>query len=102
MLKSKKREVKSSKIDIDHLAKLANLDLSPSEKQKFQKQLILILEYFAKLQEVNTSNIKSEKHFLGIQNLTRADTTRPSLSQDEALSNTKQKHNGFFKIKAIL
>jgi aspartyl-tRNA(Asn)/glutamyl-tRNA(Gln) amidotransferase subunit C len=102
MLKSKKPKVEGNKIDIDHLAKLANLDLSPSEKQKFQKQLTLILEYFVKLQEVNTSNIKSTKHFLGIQNIARIDMARPSLSQDQALSNTKQKHNGFFKIKAIL
>lgn len=102
MPNSKKPKVEGSKIDIDHLAKLANLELSPSEKQKFQKQLTLILKYFTKLQGLNTSKIKSTKHFLGIQNITRADVTCPSLSQDQALSNTKQKHRGFFKIKAIL
>lgn len=89
------------RIDVSHVAKLANLPLTPEEKEKFGKQLGDILSYIEKLNEVDTNGIKPTSQVTGLENVTREDTASPSLSQDEALKNAKEKHSGFFKVKAI-
>lgn len=90
------------KIDVSHVAKLANLPLSPLEKNKFEKQLSEILNYVEKLKEVDTKNVETTSQVTGLENITREDNTTPSLTQSEALVNAKNQHNGFIKVKAIL
>lgn len=90
------------KIDVTHVAKLANLPLSDEEKKKFEKQLSSILEYVEQLDKVDTKNVEPTSQVTGLENVTREDIVKPSLSQEEALANTKQKHNGLFKVPAIL
>ena len=90
------------KIDVSHVAKLANLPLKPDEENKFEKQLSEILSYFEKLKEVNTKSVEATSQVTGLENVTREDKASPSLSQEEVLVNAKAKHNGFFKVKAIL
>ena len=90
------------KIDVGHVAKLANLPLKPEEKEKFGKQLSETLSYVDKLNSINTRNVESTSQVTGLENITREDKASPSLSQEEALSNTKSQHNGLFKVKAIL
>jgi len=91
------------KIDIRHTAKLANLPLKKEEEEKFTDQLSTILDYIKKLEEVDTKNVEPTSQVTGLVNITRNDDeTLPSLSQDEALSNSKSHHNGLFKVKAIL
>jgi aspartyl-tRNA(Asn)/glutamyl-tRNA(Gln) amidotransferase subunit C len=90
------------KIDVLHIAKLANLPLKKEEIEKYEKQLSSILEYIEKLQKVKTNNIPETSQVTNLENVTRDDATESSLSQDEALSNIKSKQNGSFKVKAIL
>ncbi len=88
-------------INIFHIAKLANLSLNGEELKKFEAQLSSILDYIKKLNEVDTENIKETSQVTGLENVTREDETKPSLSQEEALSNTKNVQNGLFKVKAV-
>lgn len=90
------------KIDVTHVAKLANLPLTDTEKKKFEKQLSSILEYIEKLNEVNTNGIEPTSQVTGLENVTREDNATDSFSQEEALSNTSAKHNNLFKVPAIL
>lgn len=90
------------KININHLAKLANLPLTDEEKEKFVGQLSSILDYFTKLNELDTSKTEPTSQVTGLENVTREDKAQPSLSQEDALANTKSKHNGLFKVSAIL
>lgn len=90
------------KIDVAHIAKLANLPLKPEEKEKFEKQLSETLSYVEKLNSINTDGIEPTSQVTGFENVTREDETSPSLSQEEALTNTKSQHNGLFKVRAIL
>ena len=90
------------KIDVSHVAKLANLPLKSEEKKKFEKQLSEVLSYVEKLKEVDAKNVETTSQVTGLENITRKDETVPSLTQEEALSNTKSQHNGLFKVKAIL
>jgi len=89
------------KINVSHVAKLANLPLSDEETAKFEKQLSAVLDYIKKLDEVDVMNIEPTSQVTGLENVSREDETRPSLTQDEALSNAKAKHNGLFVVKGI-
>ncbi len=89
------------KIDINHIAKLANLPILPSEKNKLEKQLDETINYVEELHKVNTKDVESTSQVTGLENVTRNDETKPSLSQTEALANSKSNHNGLFKVNAI-
>lgn len=93
---------KCMKINVPHVAKLANLPLKPDEKGKFEKQLSEILSYFEKLKEVDTKNVETTSQVTGLENVTREDKTSSSLPQEEVLKNTQSQQNGLFKVKAIL
>ncbi len=90
------------KIDVKHVAKLANLKLSEDEFIKFEQQLEETLKHIENLKEIPTENITPTNQVTGLENVTREDHAAPSLSQSDALKNTKNGHNGFFKVDAIL
>lgn len=90
------------KINVRHVAKLANLPLKDGEIKKFENQLSSILDYVEKLKEIDTKNVDTTSQVTGLENVIRDDETTPSLTQEEALSNIKNQHNGFIKVKAIL
>lgn len=91
------------KIDVKHVAKLANLAPSSSQIKLFEKQLQSVLDYISKLNEVDTEKIDETSQITGLENVLREDNADSSrtLSQDEALSNTKSKKNGLFKAKGV-
>ena len=102
----KKRQTTNAKrqtpeIDIDYVAKLANLPLTFKEKAIFEKQLKGVLDYFAKLNHLNTQKVEPIAHITGLTNVTKDDATTPSISQGEALKNAPKTHNGFFEVEAI-
>ncbi|OGH07027.1 MAG: hypothetical protein A2171_00795 [Candidatus Levybacteria bacterium RBG_13_35_9] len=90
------------KINVKHIAKLANLSLKEDEVKKYENQLLSILDYIDKLREVNTENVQETSQTTGLENVSKKDVPSASLSQEDALSNTKNKHNGLFKVKGIL
>jgi aspartyl-tRNA(Asn)/glutamyl-tRNA(Gln) amidotransferase subunit C len=89
------------KIDISHVAKLANLTLTPTQEKTFEKQLGEVLNYISKLNEINTDSVEPISNITGILNVSREDEAKPSLSQDDALKNAPKIHNGFFEVDAI-
>ena len=99
-LKNKQR---LSKDTASYVARLANLSLSKAEIEKFTKQLAEIIDFNIKLLEkVDVENVKPTAHISELTNITREDETKPSLTSEKALSNAKEIHNYFFKVKAIL
>ena len=90
------------KVDVSHIAKLANLPLKKDDEKKYEEQLSSILSYVEKLKEVNTNDIPETSQTTRLENITSSDDTKPSLTQDEATSGSKNTHNGSFKVKAIL
>lgn len=92
------------KIDVKHVAKLANLTISDKDLEKFQKQLSSVLDHINKLQELNTNKVPETSQITGLENVMREDVSDSArvLNQDEALSNTSSKQNGFFKVKGVL
>ncbi|HEY4694926.1 MAG TPA: Asp-tRNA(Asn)/Glu-tRNA(Gln) amidotransferase subunit GatC [Candidatus Nanoarchaeia archaeon] len=85
------------------VAKLANLELTETEVEKFRSQLEEVIDYNAeKLSQVNTDKVEPLLNVSGLTNALRGDEPQPGLPQKSVLQNAKNKHNGFFKVKAIL
>lgn len=88
--------------DVEKVAGLARLGLSPEEKEKLGEQLNDILVYMEKLDELDTSDIKPLAHILPLKNVLREDKVREELAQEEALKNAPEKKDGFFKVPRVI
>jgi aspartyl-tRNA(Asn)/glutamyl-tRNA(Gln) amidotransferase subunit C len=86
-----------SKEQVEHIAWLARLKLTEEEKKKFTIMFNDILEYFRKIDEVDTTDIEYTFQGVQIKNVTRDDTVRPSLSSEEALKNAPRKEKNYIK-----
>jgi len=88
--------------DVDKIAKLAKLEFSLAEKEKFTEQLDQIVDYVEKLNELNTEDVVPTSHVLDIKNVMREDTVKPWLSQEEALANAPAKKMGCFCVPKVI
>jgi aspartyl-tRNA(Asn)/glutamyl-tRNA(Gln) amidotransferase subunit C len=94
--------VKLSKEDVLHVAKLAKLDISDQEIDKFTPQLSNVINYFGELSEVETEKVEPTSQTTGLENVFRADNIGSSLSPGESISGSDKIHNGYFKVEAVL
>jgi len=88
-------------IDIDHVAKLARLDLSDDEKERLRTQLGLILEHAAKVGEVAAADVPPTAWAIPRSNVLRDDEPHPSLTQAAALANAPDTEGPRFKVTRI-
>jgi len=58
------------KINVKHVAKLANLPLSQNEEEKYAKQLSKILDYMEKLNQADTLGVEPTFNVSGLSNVT--------------------------------
>ncbi|MFH1054065.1 MAG: Asp-tRNA(Asn)/Glu-tRNA(Gln) amidotransferase subunit GatC [Candidatus Woesearchaeota archaeon] len=89
--------MKVDKNMLEHVAELARLRLTDKEIETFIPQFKEILNAFAELDSINVDNVNPSFHPVKIKNVMREDKEEKCLSQDEALSNTKNKKEGYFK-----
>lgn len=88
--------------EVERIAKLAMLELSPEEKDKYTRQLNLILEYMAQLNQLDTSDVDPMSHPLGLTNVFRKDVVEPSLPVDEALKNAPDRSGDYFRVPKVI
>lgn len=91
-----------TRADVEHIAQLARLELTPEEKERFREQLSAILEYAARLQELDTEAIPPTAQVIEWRNVMREDEVRPSLSQEEVLANAPEARDGYFVVPTVL
>lgn len=91
-----------SKKEVDHIAWLANIEISEKEKTLFTEQFNEILDYFKKIDEVETEGVEPTYHVLNLKNVSRKDEKKPSLSTEEALRNAPKKEKKFIKAPRIV
>ena len=82
---------------LEHVAEIARLKLTEEEIKKFLPQLKEALKFFSQLQEVDTDNVKPSFQPVELKNVMREDSEKECLTQDEALSLTEHKKDGYFK-----
>ena len=88
--------------DVAHLARLARIELSDEELDRFGAQLPVILSAVEKVQQADVANLPPMSHPLPISNVFRADENKPSLSPDEALSGAPASEQQRFLVPQIL
>ena len=88
--------------DVEHVARLARLELSNEEKSLFAGQMDAILAYVEKLKELDTEGILPTSHAVPMENAFREDLTQPSMGTDKALSNAPEKADGFYRVPKII
>lgn len=88
--------------EVEHVARLARLELTAEEKERMRAQLDSILSYIDKLNELDTSAVEPTSHVIPMVNVMREDEVRPSLPQEEALANAPDREGEFFKVPRII
>jgi aspartyl-tRNA(Asn)/glutamyl-tRNA(Gln) amidotransferase subunit C len=87
-----------SREQVLHVAKLAHLDLTEEEVERFREQLSAILEAVSKVSELDLADVPPTSHPLDLVNVWREDEPRPSLSADEVFANAPERDDEFFRV----
>jgi aspartyl-tRNA(Asn)/glutamyl-tRNA(Gln) amidotransferase subunit C len=88
--------------EVEHVARLARMQLSPDELEHMRVQLSAILEHIEMLQEVDVAGVPPMAHVTGLSTLLRPDDALPALPREAVLSNAPQQRDGMFRVRAIL
>jgi aspartyl-tRNA(Asn)/glutamyl-tRNA(Gln) amidotransferase subunit C len=88
-------------IDIEHVARLARLDLTAEERERLRAQLGAILEHAAKVGEVATADVPPTAYAIPRFNVLRPDEPAPSLLVEEVLANAPDREEDRFKVPRI-
>jgi aspartyl-tRNA(Asn)/glutamyl-tRNA(Gln) amidotransferase subunit C len=86
---------------VDHVARLARLSLSDSERETFARQLDEILSYAGTLQALDTDGVPPMSHAAATESF-RSDEPRPGLSRDTAVLGAPDPADGLFRVPRIL
>ncbi|MGD9189366.1 MAG: Asp-tRNA(Asn)/Glu-tRNA(Gln) amidotransferase subunit GatC [Desulfobacteraceae bacterium] len=87
---------------VQHVAKLARLELEPQAVETLAGQLATILDYVDKLSEVDTSRIEPTSHAIALTNAFREDRIHTHLEPQEALANAPAKEEGSFVVPKVI
>mgnify|MGYP005754450463 FL=1 len=87
--------------DVEHVAKLARLELTDDEKELYTKQLGDVLKYVDQMNEVDTTNVKPMTQVIDFVNVMREDKVYYEHTKEELMSNAPEEENGFFKVPKI-
>lgn len=87
--------------DVEHVAKLARLELTEDEKEKFTKQLGDVLKYVEMMNEVDTTDVKPMAHAFDFVNVMREDKVVYEQTKEELMKNAPEEENGFFRVPKI-
>jgi len=88
--------------EVEHIAELARLQLSPAEKERYRQQLSAILDYAARLQDLDTSDIPPTSSVLPPRSVLRDDDPRPGLAIQDLLCNAPEVEGRQFRVPAVL
>lgn len=95
-------EPKITLVEVEHVARLARLELSEAEKERMRSQLDAILTYIDKLRRLDTDAVEPTSHAIPIVNVMREDEIRPCWPAEEMLSNAPECLGDFFRVPRII
>jgi aspartyl-tRNA(Asn)/glutamyl-tRNA(Gln) amidotransferase subunit C len=87
---------------VDHVARLARLDLSDDERSRMQSELAQILQHAEKIQSLDLDRVEPTSHAVRIVNALRTDEILESLSSETALANAPEVEDGRFRVPRII
>jgi aspartyl-tRNA(Asn)/glutamyl-tRNA(Gln) amidotransferase subunit C len=93
---------KPKDLDLDHVATLARINLTPEEKERFASQIGDVLAHIAQLNEVDVSGVEPTAHAFPVVNVWADDIPEPGLSVGDALLNAPEKRDGMFVVPRVV
>ncbi len=87
--------------EVEHIARLARLELTEAQKARYREQLSAILDYIAKLRELDTKDVPPTAGGGLTRMALRPDEPRPGLSTQALLKNAPQAEDDQFKIPPV-
>lgn len=94
--------MKLSREQVEHIAQLGRLALTEEEASLYQEQLSAILEYFERLQELDTEAIPPTASALPLRSVMREDEPGPPSPREDILANAPAAEEGCFEVPAVL
>lgn len=88
--------------EVRRIAELAKLDLTDAEVTLYAGQLSHILDYFERLQQIDTSQIPPTASVLPLRNVLRADVAAPALPVQQVIANAPDAEDNQFRVSAVL
>ncbi len=88
--------------EVEHIAQLARLELTEAEKQRFREQLSDILDYAARLQQLDTSGIPPTSSVLPARSVLRADQAAPFRHIPELLANAPSQEDHQYRVPPVI
>tara|TARA_B100001142_G_scaffold330394_1_gene399182 strand:+ start:21675 stop:21962 length:288 start_codon:yes stop_codon:yes gene_type:complete len=91
-----------SEQDIEYVAKLARISIDQNDLNDFADDLSVCLDYFALINEIDTSNVNPTSQSNNLTNVMREDEVKDNMQIDEVLSNAPEHIDGFIKIPKVI
>ncbi len=88
--------------DVEYVARLARLEITDKETEKFTAQLNDILGYIDKLNELNTEGVAPMTHAIAVTNAFREDKIVNSIGTENALANAPDGRGEFFRVPKVI
>lgn len=87
--------------EVRKIAELAKLDLTDDEVALYAGQLSSVLQYFQRLQQIDTSQIPPTASVLPLKNVFRADVAAAPLTPEEVVANAADAYENQFRVNAV-
>jgi len=94
--------MKISVADVEHVARLARLELGEEEKKLFASQMGAVFGYVEKLKELNTDDVIPTSHAVPMENAFRDDVACPAIGVEKALSNAPNRVGSFYLVPKVI
>jgi aspartyl-tRNA(Asn)/glutamyl-tRNA(Gln) amidotransferase subunit C len=95
-----------NRADVEKIAELARLELTPEETDLFTDQLSSIIRHVEKLNELDTGDVQPMSHCVQASSegdaVLRKDQVRPGLGQKLALENAPDPESGYFRVPRVI
>ena len=88
--------------EVEHVARLARLEVSTEEKQNLTEQLNEILLYMEKLNELDTTGVVPTSHVVDLHNAFREDIVEESMDRTETLKNAPEDNDAEFVVPRVI
>lgn len=91
-----------SRAEVEKIALLARLQLTPGELDGLTRQLANIVDYVESLRDLDTRDVEPMAHALDLVNVFAADQLVPSLDREQALANAPKRDDECYRVPAVL
>jgi len=81
-----------------HVARLARLELTPEEVERFGGELSKVLDHIELIGQLDLEDVQPTSHVIDVENALRADVPRPSLPVEKALESAPDAADGGFRV----